>query len=175
MNLLETARLCLRRLDLLDASFILDLLNQPTFIRYIGDKGVRSIADACDYLEKGPIASYKRHGFGLYLTSLRGSGAPIGICGLVKRDALQDVDVGFALMPQYAGQGYATEGAAAVLAYGRREFGLGRIVGITAPDNYASIAVLEKIGMRFERKLRLDDIDAEVKLFGPAGAAGPEG
>jgi RimJ/RimL family protein N-acetyltransferase len=171
MNLIETERLCLRRLELHDASFILDLLNQPSFMRYIGDKGVRNLADACDYLEKGPIGSYRRFGFGLYLTSLREVGTPIGICGLVKRDALQDVDVGFALMPQFAGAGYATESAAAVLAYGRREFGLERIVGITSPDNYASIAVLEKIGLRFERNLQLDAKGGEVKLFGPAAAA----
>jgi len=175
MNLIETKRLALRRLELHDASFILELLNQPTFIRHIGDKGVRSLADACNYLEKGPIGSYRRFGFGLYLTSLRDVGSPIGICGLVKRDALQDVDVGFALMPQYAGFGYATEGAAAVLAYARREFGLERIVGITAPDNHASIAVLEKIGLRFERNLRLDDAGAEVKLYGPAAAGGTPG
>lgn len=170
MNLIETERLALRRLGLHDASFILDLLNQPTFIRAIGDKGVRNLAQACDYLEKGPIASYRRHGFGLYLTSLRDSGAPIGICGLVKRDTLPDVDVGFALVPQYAGFGYATESAAAVLIYGRREFGLERIVGITAPDNHASIAVLGKIGLRFERNVTLDGSDREVKLFGPAAA-----
>ncbi|HMD73639.1 MAG TPA: GNAT family N-acetyltransferase [Steroidobacteraceae bacterium] len=171
MNLIETARLNLRRLGLHDASFILELLNEPTFIRFIGDKGVRSLKDACDYLEKGPIGSYRRFGFGLYLTSLRASGEPIGICGLVKRDALQDVDVGFALMPQFAGFGYATESAAAVLAYGKREFGLKRIVGITDPDNHASIAVLRKIGLRFERNVALELSGEEVQLFGPAGAA----
>lgn len=171
MNLIETARLSLRRLGLHDASFILELLNEPTFIRFIGDKGVRSLKDACDYLEKGPIGSYRRFGFGLYLTSLRASGEPIGICGLVKRDALQDVDVGFALMPQFAGFGYATESASAVLAYGRREFGLQRIVGITDPDNHASIAVLRKIGLRFERNVALDGSGEEVQMFGPAGAA----
>jgi RimJ/RimL family protein N-acetyltransferase len=173
MNLIETARLSLRRLELHDASFILELLNQPTFIRYIGDKGVRSIKDACNYLEKGPIGSYRRFGFGLYLTSLRASGEPIGICGLVKRDALQDVDVGFALMPQFAGFGYATESASAVMAYGRREFGLERIVGITDADNHASIAVLRKLGLRFERNVALDAGGKEVMLFGPAVASGP--
>ncbi|MGA2778381.1 MAG: GNAT family N-acetyltransferase [Steroidobacteraceae bacterium] len=172
MNLIETQRLSLRRLGPHDASFMLELLNQPTFIQYIGDKGVRNLADARDYLEKGPIASYQRHGFGLYLTSLLGSGTPIGICGLVKRDGLPDVDVGFALMPQYAGFGYATESAAAVLAYGRREFRLERIVGITSLDNHGSIAVLEKIGLRFERIVRLDGKNEDVKLFGPAGGAG---
>lgn len=170
MNLIETARLTLRRLELHDASFILGLLNEPSFIRFIGDKGVRNLKDACDYLEKGPMLSYRRFGFGLYLASLREGCAPIGMCGLVKRDALQDVDVGFALMPQFAGFGYATESAAAVLAYGRREFGLQRIVGITDPDNHASIAVLRKIGLRFERNVALDGSGKEVKLFGPAGA-----
>ena len=88
MNLIETKRLCLRRLELHDASFIFDLLNQPGFIRYIGDKGVRTRRMRCDYILKGPIDSYRRHGFGLYLTALREVGTPIGICGIVKRDTL---------------------------------------------------------------------------------------
>lgn len=166
-NLIETQRLGLRQLDLDDADFILGLLNQEGFLRHIGDKGVRDLQGARDYLITGPLESYRRHGFGLYLTSLR-RGEPIGICGLVKRDSLEDVDVGFAFLPQYGGKGYATESAAAVLDYGRRTFGLRRIVGITAPDNFASIAVLEKIGLRFERQLPAGADGKAVKLFGPA-------
>lgn len=178
MTVLETRRLTLRRLDLHDARFILELLNQERFIRFIGDKGVRNIADACEYLLKGPIDSYRRFGFGLYLASLRcndpaGAGAapggePIGICGLVKRDGLADVDVGFAFMPAHESQGYATESAGAVLDYGRRILGLRRIVAIAAPDNHASIAVLTKIGLRFERMIELARDRGELCLYGPA-------
>lgn len=178
MTVLETRRLALRRLDLHDAPFILALLNQERFIRFIGDKGVRDIADARDYLLQGPIDSYRRFGFGLYLAALRcgapsaagagPGGEPIGICGLVKRDGLADVDVGFAFMPAHESQGYATESAAAVLEYGRRSLGLSRIVAIVAPDNRACIAVLTKIGLRFERMIELARDRAEVCLYGPA-------
>ena len=105
--------------------------------------------DAREYLSKGPIDSYRRYGFGLYLTSLRGA-EPIGICGLVRRDSLPDVDVGFAFLEQYWSKGYAAESAAAVLAWGREHLRLPRIIAITAPDNAGSIAVLEKIGLRFD-------------------------
>jgi GNAT superfamily N-acetyltransferase len=171
-TVITSARLSLRHLGMGDANFILNLLNQETFIRHIGDKGVRSLADACDYLANGPVESYRRHGFGLYLTALRAGDIPVGICGLVKRDSLEDVDVGFAFLPQYCGRGFATESAAAVLEYGRQVLGLERIVGITAPGNHASIAVLQKIGLRFERLIRLGDDGGEVKLFGPPAAPG---
>jgi RimJ/RimL family protein N-acetyltransferase len=151
MNVVESARLVLRRLDVHDARFILELLNDPAFIRFVGDRGVRDLADAYQYILDGPIASYRRFGFGLYLTSLR-DGAPIGICGLLKRDALEDVDIGFAFLPA-----------------GRRVLGLRRIVAITAPDNHASIAVLQKIGMSFERMVKLSEQGKELKLFVCAG------
>jgi RimJ/RimL family protein N-acetyltransferase len=166
MTLIQTERLVLRKLDLNDADFILKLLNEAGFIRFIGDKGVRTRADAREYILKGPIDSYLRFGFGLYLTCLR-DGAPIGICGLVKREGLGDVDVGFAFLAQHRSKGYAVESASAVLAYGRRELHLHRIVAIASPDNFASIAVLEKIGLKFERMIRLGEHDAELKLFGP--------
>ena len=163
---LRTARLELRELVLEDDEFILKLLNEDGFLRFIGDKGVRTLADAREYLSKGPIDSYRRYGFGLYLTSLRG-GAPIGICGLVKRDSLPDVDVGFAFLEQYWSKGYAAESAAAVLAWGREQLRLSRIIAITAPDNAGSIAVLGKIGLRFERMVKLTGDSQELRLFGP--------
>jgi RimJ/RimL family protein N-acetyltransferase len=167
---IETERLALRRLELNDAAFILELLNQPSFIRHIGDKGVRDLEDARNYLVTGPLESYRRFGFGLYLSSLRAQGAAqsprVGICGFVKRETLPDVDIGFALLPQYAGLGYATESARAVLAYGRESLGIERILGIVAPDNAASIAVLEKIGLRFERCVVLGGEAREVRLYG---------
>jgi RimJ/RimL family protein N-acetyltransferase len=168
MNVIESKRLTLRELELQDAEFILGLLNQDSFIRQIGDKGVRTLDDAREYILKGPIESYQRFAFGLYLTSLRHCGTPIGICGLVKRDGLDDVDVGFAILPQFWRQGYAAEAAAAVLDYGRRVLRLQRIVAITTPANHASIAVLERIGFRFERMIKLSEQGTLLKLFGPA-------
>lgn len=164
---LRSERLVLREFDLDDAQFILDLLNEPGFLRFIGDKGVRTLADAREYLARGPIDSYRRNGFGLYLASLSDDGTPIGMCGLVKREGLADVDVGFALRSRYWSRGYAAEAARAVLAYGRNSLHLGRIVAIVAPDNRASIAVLEKAGLEFERLIRLTPDGPEVKLFGP--------
>lgn len=164
MKVLETTRLVLRWLEVEDAEFILALLNEPSFLRFVGDKGVRSIADARDYILHGPIASYERFGFGLFRTELK-TGVPIGICGLLKRDSLEDVDVGFALLPEYWGQGYAFEAASAVLTYARDVFALQRIVAITDPDNFASIKVLEKLGLRFERMVKLSEGTPEIKLF----------
>jgi RimJ/RimL family protein N-acetyltransferase len=163
---LETDRLVLRRLTLNDAPFILELLNEPSFLRFIGDRGVRDLQTARQYLLKGPIASYEKFGFGLYLVFLKESGDPIGICGLLKRDTLPDADVGFAFLPAHWRKGYAAESASAILTHGRRAFGLKRIVAITSPDNLASIGVLEKIGLKFERLTRLGDDPREVRLFG---------
>jgi RimJ/RimL family protein N-acetyltransferase len=166
LTILETERLILRRLTIDDAEFILELLNDASFLRFIGDKGVRNIDDAVCYLQTGPIASYERFGFGLYLVELKTSGEPIGMCGLLKRDTLPDVDVGFAFLPTFWSQGYAFESAAAVMAFGREALGLRRIVAITSPDNQASISLLEKIGLRFERMIKLGEDQSEVRLFG---------
>jgi len=135
--ILETQRLTLRRLAADDAEFILELLNQPSFLQYIGDKGVRNTQDALRYIETGPVASYERFGFGLYLVELKDSGTPIGMCGLIKRETLPDVDVGFAFLPDYWSQGLAFEAASAVMNYGRQTLGLRRIVAITSLDNTA--------------------------------------
>ncbi len=173
MSVIRSERLQLRKLELADDEFILRLLNEDSFLRFIGDKCVRSLADAREYILKGPMDSYRRFGFGLYLASLLDSGLPIGICGLVKRDALDDVDVGFAFLSQFCSKGYAAESAAAVLAYGRRQLHLRRIVAITAADNHASIAVLEKIGLKFERAIRLSEHSPELMMYGPAAAPEP--
>jgi len=161
----ETERLTLRRLEIGDAEFMLGLLNDPSFLRFIGDKGVRTLDDAREYILNGPVASYERFGFGLYLTALKGDRAAIGICGLLKRDSLKDVDVGFAFLPQFWSKGYAFEAASAVMAYGRNVLGLTRIVAITSPDNEASIRLLEKLGMRFEAMVRLSEESPEIRLF----------
>jgi [ribosomal protein S5]-alanine N-acetyltransferase len=165
-TVIRTERLALRQLDLNDAEFILELLNQAAFLRFIGDKGVRNLDDARAYIRNGPMDSYERHGFGLFAACL-GDGTPAGICGLVKRDGLEDVDVGFAFLSRHCSKGYAVESAAAVLAHARRVLGLERIVAIASPDNAGSIAVLQKIGLKFERMIRLAEGSPELKLFGP--------
>jgi RimJ/RimL family protein N-acetyltransferase len=166
LTIIETERLTLRRLSPDDAGFIVELLNQPSFLRYIGDKEVRNNADAVRYIKNGPIASYERFGFGLYLVELKETEVSIGICGLLKRESLPDVDVGFAFLPDYWSLGYAFESAAAVMTYGREVLGLRRIVAITSLDNDASIRLLEKLGLRFERLIKLSEDQSEVRLFG---------
>ena len=166
MKVLETDRLILRWLSADDdAAFILELLNDPSFVRFIGDKGVRTFEDARNYILNGPVASYKQFGFGLYATELKVSRVPIGICGILKRDTLPHPDIGFAFLPAYWNQGYAYESAAAVMAHAR-DLGIDRVLAITAPDNEASAKLLTKIGLRFERLLKLTEDAAEVKLFG---------
>jgi RimJ/RimL family protein N-acetyltransferase len=146
LKVLETDRLILRWLSPEDAEFILRLLNEPSWLRFIGDKGVRTIEDACSYILKGPVEMYSRLGFGLYLVELREEGFSIGICGLIKRDSLEDVDIGFAFLPTYWGRGYAYEAASSLMAYSGKVLGLNRIVAITSPDNHRSVKLLEKLG-----------------------------
>ncbi len=165
MKILESVHLELRELCLEDAEFILGLLNEPSFLRYVGDKGVRTVDDARAYLEEGPLDSYRRHGFGLYLVTEKHSGEPAGICGLIRRDTLEDVDVGFALRPRFWRRGYASEAAAAVMEYGRTRLGLRRIVAVTQADNLGSIKTLEKLGLRFEKMVRLSEDDVELCLY----------
>jgi ribosomal-protein-alanine N-acetyltransferase len=163
--ILETDRLRLRRLSTDDAGFILRLLNEPSFIQNIGDRGVRTLDDARSYISSGPVASYEKHGFGLWLVEVKESGTPAGICGLLKRDALEDPDLGYALLPEYWSRGYALEASSAVMAYAVERLGLRRVVAITDAGNQSSIRLLEKIGFRYERMINLSDDASELKLF----------
>jgi RimJ/RimL family protein N-acetyltransferase len=165
MKVLETDRLVLRHLSAADAGFMLGLLNEPSWLRFIGDRGVRTLEDARSYILKGPVDMYGRLGFGLYLTELKDEDVPIGICGLVKRDFLADVDIGFALLPGFWGQGYAYEAASAVMEYGKGALGLKRIAAITNPENHSSIRLLEKLGLKFDRMIRATADGPEIRLF----------
>jgi len=165
MNIIETERLILREFTLDDSAFMLDLLNQPSFIQFIGDRGVRTMEDACDIIAKRYIEAYEQLGFGIYLTLLKEDQTAIGICGLVKRDGLDDVDIGYAFLPQYWSKGYATESATAVLYYARNTLGIKRVLGITTIDNHSSIHVLEKLGFKFQRMVKLSEDGGELKLF----------
>ena len=166
MTILETDRLLLRQLTTDDSEFILELLNDPSFIRNIGDRNVRTIDEAGAYIMKGPVASYAKNGFGLYLVLLKETNESIGMCGLIKRDGLEDVDIGYALLPRFWSKGYAVEAAQATKMYAKDEVGLKRIVAIVDPANQGSIRVLEKIGLRYEKMVRLAADDIELKLFG---------
>ncbi len=168
MIVLVTDRLRLRRLAVADAGFILRLLNEPSFIAHIGDKGVRTLADARGYILQGPVASYAEFGFGLWLVETNETGAAPGLCGLLKRETLADVDIGYAFLPEFWGRGYAVEAATAVLAYARDTLGLQRVVAVTSVGNQSSIRLLEKIGFQFERMISLADGEPEIKLFAAA-------
>jgi RimJ/RimL family protein N-acetyltransferase len=165
MMILETDRLQLRMLTADDAPFILRLLNEPSFIQNIGDRGVRTIVDAQAYIQKGPLASYEKFGFGLWLIELKSEGTPIGICGLLKRDVLEDVDIGYALLPEFCSQGYAFESASAVMLYASEKLGLKRVVAVTNAANKSSIRLLEKMGFKYERMVQLSDGAPKIKLF----------
>jgi len=166
VTVLETERLLIRQLSTEDAGFILELLNEPSFIRNIGDRGVRTIEGANAYILNGPVASYAKNGFGLYLVKLKETDESIGMCGLIKRDTLEDVDIGYAFLPRFWSKGYAFESARAVKEYAKNTIGLNRIVAIVDPENGGSIRVLEKIGLQFEKMVRLSEDDIDLKLFG---------
>ena len=164
MIVLQTERLRLRHMTLDDAEFMLGLLNDPAWHRYIGDRGIRTVDGAREHIVKGPMAMVARLGFGFYLVERKEDGCPIGLCGLAKRDFLDDVDIGYAVLPEYGGQGYAYEAAQGVLAHARA-LGLTRLVATVVPENGASIRLLEKLGLRFERTIEAPESARELQLF----------
>ena len=165
MLTLETPRLRLRTLTAEDAAFILELLNEPAWIRFIGDRGVRTLDDAREYILTGPAAMVARLGFGLLAVELKDGGVPTGICGLIKRDTMTEVDLGFALFERHWGRGYAYEAALAVLAHGRDVLKVPRVVALTDPANDRSGRLLEKLGFRFDRMVRFSNRVPESRLF----------
>lgn len=165
MFALQTERLTLTELTKDDAEFILELVNTPGWLQYIGDRGVKTIDDAVKYINNGPMQSYKEHGFGLWKMTRSEDKTPIGICGLIKRDTLDDVDIGFAMLPEFEKQGYAFEAAQASLLFGQNEKGVKKVVAITVEENERSIRLLEKLGLLFEKKIRLEGEEEELMLF----------
>lgn len=161
---LETERLALRHLCAGDAAFIFDLVTDPDWLRFIGDRDVRSVEDARRYIEGGPMKLYERLGFGLYLVALK-DGTPLGMCGLIKRASLEDVDIGFAFLPEFRGHGYAQEAAGAVRDYAFEVLGLERIVAITAPENHASARLLERLGFAYERTIPSQSAGEVSRLY----------
>jgi len=167
-TILETPRLRIRAFTVDDAPFAYELVNDPDWIRNIGDRNVRTLEDARGYLERGPIAMQEKHGFSLFAVILKESDVTIGMCGLIRREVLEDVDIGFAFLPAYRGQGYALESAQAVMDYAWGPLGLERLVAIVAPGNAPSIRLLESLGFTFERMMRLPNDDEDLRLYGRA-------
>ena len=162
---LETPRLLIRPLSFDDAPFIVELLNTPGFLSQIGDRGVRTQGDARRYIESGPMASYRQHGFGLSAVVRRDSNTAIGLCGLLKRDTLADIDIGYAFLPTAFRQGYAAEACAAVLADAWTRLALCRVVAIVSVGNAASVRVLDKLGFRDEGFVQLTADAERLRLF----------
>ena len=165
MKILETERTILREVVATDAEFILDLLNQPSFIKFIGDRNVRTVVQAGDYIESRFTASYQKFGFGMWAVVLKETSETLGICGFVKRDSLPEADIGFAFLPQFERKGYAFESASAAMRYGEDVLKLPLVLAITSKDNQSSQKLLEKIGLKFERLISLPGDAEELKLF----------
>lgn len=163
--LLETERLILNELTLADAPFFFDLVNDPDWKRFIGDKNVNTLQDAEDYLTKRIIPSYANWGFGFYKVTLKANGKPLGISGLVDRDSLDHIDIGFAFLPVGRGKGYAYESTKAVLNYAQEKLKLDPILGIANSDNKRSHLLLEKLGLQFKKKILLPNETEEICLF----------
>ncbi len=168
MRVALTDRLLLRWIQPADAEFILALVNDEAWLRFIGDRGVRSLEDAQAYIAEGPQAMYARLGFGLFAVQLRPAGALIGLCGLLRRDTLSDVDIGYALLPQFRGHGYALEAAHAVVRLAREEFGLRRLLALANVDNAASANVLLRLGFGFEGMIELVPGSEPLSLYSRA-------
>lgn len=165
MIIAETPRLRIRHLTATDAEFTCTLLNDPSFIENIADRQVRTPADALRYLVEGPIKSYQQYGYGLFLVEDSADSTPMGLCGLLFREHLQETDIGFAFLPQFWGQGYAIESASAVLQFGYRQHKLTRIVGLVSAGNTASIKVLTKLGLQFEKVVPMQPSNELVQLY----------
>ena len=155
--ILDTVRLFMRHFTVADAPFMLRLVNEPSWIKYIGDRKVYSLEDAENYLLNGSIKSYQEHGFGFYPVFLKGTETPIGTCGFAKRPFLEHPDFGFAFLPEYTGQGYATEVAVATLAYAEEVLKLETVFAYATKDNIRSIKLLSKTGFMFDKYIQVDD------------------
>ena len=165
MKILETERLILREIVESDDAFILDLLNQPSFIKYIGDRNVRNLEQSREFIENRYRASYRDNGYGLYTVELKEDHTPIGMCGFVRRDTLPDADIGFAFLPQFERKGYAFESASAMMKYGREVLGLKRVLAITSVDNESSGRLLGKLGFKLDGVITMPNDTEELKLF----------
>ena len=162
---LNTERLELNWLTLEDTPLMLGIWNDPAFVRYVADRGIRTLEQARAAVEAGPLRLYAEYGYGPFRVRRREDGMDMGICGLFRRDVLEDPDIGFALLPEFCGQGYGFEASVAVLDYARDALRLPAVTAIVAPQNAPSIGLLEKLGMRYERPIRMPGDDHDVSLY----------
>jgi [ribosomal protein S5]-alanine N-acetyltransferase len=165
MTLIDTNRLVIRNITEQDFHFIFRLLNEPSWIKYIGDKGIKTEDDAKNYIRTGPLQMYKDFGFGLFLVTLKENSVPIGLCGLIKRPSLENIDLGYAFLPEYTGKGYAFEATKAVIQYGKEQLSINKIVAITTIDNLNSEKVLLKLGFSFDSLIKENNASEELKFF----------
>jgi [ribosomal protein S5]-alanine N-acetyltransferase len=164
-TILVTDRLVLREFTIDDAAFIFELLNTPLWLQFIGDRNVHSLKDAELYLQNGPIKSYQENGFGFYAVLQKEIKQAIGMCGFAKRDYLDNPDIGFAFLAKYYGKGFGFEAAKACLDYGHNTLKINTILATVMPQNSASIGLLKKLGMNFEKMLATLPTDTELMLF----------
>lgn len=164
-TVLETERLVLREVEESDGPFVLELLNSPGFLENIGDRGVRDEEQARTYIRDRVIGSYLQHGFGMWLAVQKADGAPLGLAGLVRRDGLDVPDVGYAFAQRAWGRGYAKEAAGAVLAHARNVMDIPKLAAVTTLENFASMAVLRKIGFTYQGVIQLPGVDRESAYF----------
>lgn len=173
-EILQTQRLILRKLSFNDTDFIIELVNSPGWLHYIGYRNIHTTEDAIRYLGDGPLKSYEQNGFGLLLIQLKTTGTPIGMCGLLKRDTLPLPDLGYALLPAYEGKGYITEATSAYLTYVEQQLQIEKLMAITSLNNEKSIRVLEKLHFVFERYMNMSGDDNPVRLFSWIAPDSPE-
>ncbi len=164
-SIIETERLILREFTFDDTKFILDLLNSPGWLEFIGDRNVKTENDAKEYLQNGPMKSYSENGFGLSMVELKSTKIPIGMCGILRRDSLEHPDIGFAFLPEFTGKGYAFEIANATIAFAKNKLKIKTIHAITLPRNKTSIKLLTKIGMKFVKPIFLPNDKDELMLY----------
>ena len=166
MKPIQTRRLRLRPFEPeRDAAFLLEVLNEPDYIANVADRGVRTLEAAADFIRVKFLPNHERYGVGYCVVELKTSCVPIGTCGLIKRDTLDDFDIGYSILARFSGNGYAFEAAAALMEYGRNELGLRRIIGLTSPTNEKSAHLLEKLGLRYERNVQVPGFATESRLF----------
>lgn len=162
---LETRRLYLRRVASDDVALMLAVWNDPAFIEHVGDRGVRTEAEAIAALEAGAFRLYKEYGYGPYKMVRKDDAASIGICGLFKRDNLVDPDIGFAVLPAYCGQGFAAEAAGAVVDHARDDLRIRTLAAIVSPGNRKSIGLIEKLGLSFSRMITMPGENEAIRLY----------
>ena len=163
--ILQTKNLTFSEFNYHDGLFLVELLNSPNWLKYIGARGVNNELDAIQYIKNVYQKSYQQNGFGFYKVAITATNQPIGLCGIVKRDSLDDIDIGFAFLPAFAGQGFGYEAANATLEYAFNQLNISKIVAMVMPENEVSIALIKKIGMLFTKNIKLPNEDKELMLF----------